>query len=342
MSGRSDIFMEDQLRARYIIAQSSFNRSFFTRQIDNMARQYPPLNSLLFFSTAARSLSFTLAAEELFVTRSAVSRQIKGLEDYLGVNLFIRSNSGLELTPEGLRYSNSLSLIFSEIRSATNMVLGQGEERKFKLGISSTFNATWLMKRLSRFYTEHPNLPVAFVTNALDVINEAVDFRHDTMDAAIRLGAGPWEGYHADKLLDVYVQPVCAPELLARQKQAGLGGLAEHNWLHYKHLPDLWSQWLSEAGAVGLQSSKLNHELDNVAVAVQAAVDGLGIIPMYRPLADPLLESGKLVVAHEFMMLKAESYYFVCPNDYASHPPTDIFRAWLLSEAEEFRSQWSE
>jgi LysR family glycine cleavage system transcriptional activator len=300
------------------------------------------LNSLLFFSTAARSLSFTLAAEELFVTRSAVSRQIKGLEDYLGVNLFDRTNTGLELTPEGLRYSNALSLIFSDIRNATNMVLGQEDEKKLKLGLSSTFNATWLMQRLNRFYTEHPNLPVAFVTNAVDVINEAVDLGSDTMDAVIRLGSGQWEGYHADKLLDVYVQPVCAPELLARQKQGGLAGLAEHNWLHYKHLPDLWSQWLGEAGASGLQSSQLNHELDNVAVAVQAAVDGLGIIPMYRPLADPLLESGTLVVAHDYMMLKSESYYFVCPSDYASHPPIDDFRTWLLAEAKEFRSQWSE
>lgn len=307
-----------------------------------MARHYPPLNSLLFFVTAARTSSFTLAAEKLFVTRSAVSRQIKGLEEYLGVRLFIRSKSGIALTPEGLAYSNSLSRVFEDIKSATNVLLGE-EKSHLKLGISSTFNATWLMSRLSDFHQLHPSLTIDFVTNPLDTIEETIDLRHDSIDAAIRFGHGDWEGCQTDKLLDVYVQLVCAPELLESDAATvNVNYLEEHNWLHYKHLPKLWPQWLESVGIEGMKTKKKNIELDNVAIAVQAAIDGLGIIPMYRPLADPLLDSGRLVIAHPYLMLKQEAYYFVCSENDPTHTPTEIFRTWILSIAKEFQTHWDQ
>ncbi len=307
-----------------------------------MAKHYPPLNSLLFFVTAAQTSSFTLAAEKLFVTRSAVSRQIKSLEDNLGVRLFTRSKSGIALTPEGLAYSNALSLVFEDIKSATDELLGE-EENHLKLGISPTFNATWLMSRLSDFYKLHPNLTIEFVTNPLDTIEETIDLRHESIDAAIRFGHGDWEGYQSDKLLDIHVQLVCAPGLLEGNESIDSPHyLEEHNWLHYKHLPELWPEWLDSVGTGKIKTNKKNIELDNVAIAVQAAVDGLGIIPMYRPLADPLLNSGQLVIAHPHLILKREAYYFVCRENNPRHTPTDIFRTWILSIAKEFRTHWDQ
>ncbi len=307
-----------------------------------MARHYPPLNALLVFLTSARTLSFTLAADELFVTRSAVSRQVKSLEDYLGVQLFHRSKSGLELTEKGIQYSNELSLIFAELKAATNAITGHEDDSKLKLGVSATFNATWLMSRLHNFYEQYPNIAIAFLTNNYDTGNESVDFSSDKIEAAIRLGHGDWEGVQCDKLFDIYVQPVCAPSLL--EKAGGhmsISDLANFNWLGYKHLPDLWHQWLAAAGDAKIYTEKKEIELDSVAVAVQAAVDGLGIIPMYRPLADPLLKSGQLVVANNYMMKKPNAYYFVCPNNYSEHKPTQEFRQWVLNEAQDFERQWT-
>lgn len=307
-----------------------------------MAKSYPPLSSLLVFVTAAGTSNFTLAAEKLFVTRSAVSRQIKKLEDHLGVRLFIRSKSGITLTPEGKTYSNALSVIFEDIKSATNELMGEGESH-LKLGISSTFNATWLMGRLSEFYELNPNSTIDFVTNVFDTIEETISFSNDGIDAAIRLGYGDWKGCRSEKLFDVYVQPVCAPSLLdGCETNTDMQGLENQNWLHYKHLPKLWSQWSSSLGNGEFNSKKKNIELDNVAIAVQAAVDGLGIIPMYRPLADPLLESGQLVVAHSHLMPMKEAYYFVSPDKITAHSPTDIFRTWILSVAKDFRASWAQ
>lgn len=307
-----------------------------------MARHYPPLNALLVFLTAARSLSFTVAAEELFVTRSAVSRQIKGLEDHLGIKLFNRLGTGLELTESGLLYSNKLSLIFADIKSATNLITGNRDENTFKLGISATFNSTWLMSRLNGFYDLHPSVAIAFLTNSVDMGTESVDFSNDSMDAAIRLGTGDWPSCQVDKLIDIHVQPVCAPGLMAKPVADNrVEDLAKYNWLGYAHLPNLWQDWLQDAGCGEMCTAKKEIELDNVAVAVQAAVDGLGIIPMYRPLADPLLASGQLVLAHEHIMLKPEAYYLVSPEGGNKHAPTDIFRQWVLAEAESFRQNWT-
>jgi LysR family transcriptional regulator, glycine cleavage system transcriptional activator len=162
------------------------------------------------------------------------------------------------------------------------------------------------------------------------------------MDAAIRFGTGDWDGCQVDKIFDIYVQPICSPKLLDKTAaRMSISDLSDYNWLGYQHLPRLWQQWLDAAGDGEVTTKKKEIELDNVSVAVQAAVDGLGIIPMYRPLADHLLDSGSLVPAHEFMMLKPEAYYFVCPLNYKEHKPTAIFREWLLSEAKSFTEKWN-
>lgn len=306
-----------------------------------MSRRLPPLNTLWVFLAASRSLSFTKAADELFITRSAVSRQIKNLEEHFGFKLFERHKVGLELTEQGIAYANSISNIFADLKIATNKLHHGTQEKKLRLGISATFNSTWLMSRLCNLEKTHSDLTLSFITNNFDTGNESVDFTGENMDAAIRLGSGDWLGCHSDKLLNIYVQPVCSPTLLDEIYQCGdINSLANYNWLHYNHLSTLWAQWLSNANAPSLKTNKRNITFDNVAVATQAAVDGLGIIPMYRPLADPLLQEGKLVVAHEHMMLKKESYYFVCPDTYLGDQAINLFREWIIKQSHDAQRQW--
>lgn len=306
-----------------------------------MSRRLPPLNTLWVFLAASRLLSFTKAADELFITRSAVSRQIKNLEDHFGFKLFERHKVGLELTEQGVIYANSISSIFADLKIATNILHHGTQEMKLKLGISATVNSTWLMSKLYKLEETHPDLILSFFTNSFDTEFDSTDFSGENMDAAIRLGNGEWPGCHSDKLIDIYVQPVCSPQLLDELYDSNdITSLANFNWLHYNHLSNLWTQWLSNTSAPALKTKKRNIVFDNVAVATQAAVDGLGIIPMYRPLADPLLQEGKLVVAHEYMALKKESYYFVCPETYESDQAISLFRDWIIKESQDAQSAW--
>jgi LysR family glycine cleavage system transcriptional activator len=298
-----------------------------------MSRRLPPLNTLWVFLAASRLLSFTKAADELFITRSAVSRQIKNLEEHFGFQLFERHKVGLELTEQGLIYANSISAIFADLKVATNALHHGTQEMKLKLGISATLNSTWLLSKLYKLDEAHPDLILSFFTSNFDTLDDSVDFSSEHMDAAIRLGKGDWLGCHSDKLIDIYVQPVCSPSLLDENISEDINNLASYNWLHYSHLPNLWTQWLSKTSSPALKTNKRNIVFDNVAVATQAAVDGLGIIPMYRPLADPLLQEGKLIVANEYMALKEESYYFVCPETYESDQAISRFRDWIINES---------
>ncbi|GHE82481.1 LysR substrate-binding domain-containing protein [Thalassotalea profundi] len=307
-----------------------------------MPNRLPPLNTLRVFLVASRLLSFTKAAEELFITRSAVSRQIKNLEEHFGFKLFERHKVSLELTQKGVTYANAISNIFADLKVATNALQHDSKELKLKLGISATLNSTWLMSRLCKLEKLHPDLTLSFFTNTFDTGKDSVDFLSGEMDAAIRLGTGNWPDCQSDKLLDIYVQPVCSPSLVEKAHDTGnINDLANYNWLHYNHLSDLWSQWLSHTSAPQLKTTKRDIVLDNVAVATQAAVDGLGIIPMYRPLADPLIKEGKLIIAHDYMMLKKEAYYFVCPQNFNDNQSIMLFREWIVKESYNSQLQWN-
>ncbi len=301
-----------------------------------MKGRYPPLNTLLVFLVASRTKSFTRAAETLFVTRSAVSRQIKSLEEFLGKSLFNRDKTHLTLTEEGSQYANALSLIFADLKVSTDQVMGLSNQSEMILNLSATINATWLMARLPGFEKKHPETTVNFITNSCDTGKEPVDFSSEQLDAAIRLGRGQWENCHIDKLFDVFVPPCAAPSLIEHHSFQETPLLDEYNWLHYSHLPDLWAQWATSAGMPGLKTKKKNIVLDNVAVATQAAVDGLGILPLYRTLSKHLLADNRVMPAHDHLMKKTESYYFLCPLNYENKLPVKTFRDWIVFEAEQF------
>ncbi len=300
-----------------------------------MEYRYPPLNTLHTFLLASRTQSFTQAADSLCVTRSAVSRQIKNLENQLGIKLFERHKSQLELTPKGLEYADSLSSIFADLKIATDLARGNGEDLKLKLSLSATFNTTWLINKLPLLEQSHPDLALAFTTHSYDTGTEPCNFDSGSMDAAIRLGSGPeqWPGCQVDKLVDLQIQPLCAPDLISGQTLERLEYLADYNWLHYQHMPDLWQQWLADAGAPELTTRKKNIVLDNISVAAHAMASGLGILPVYRPLADHSLRDGRTIVAHNHQMTNPDSYYFVCPTNYSQHTGVDIFRDWIVAQA---------
>ncbi len=298
-----------------------------------MKGRYPPLNALLVFLTASRVQSFTRAAEALCVTRSAVSRQIKSLEDYVGRPLFLRDNTNLELTPEGMRYANALSLIFSDLKIATGELMGDTDAAELKISLSATFNAAWLMQRFPKFEEQNKEIIPTFMTHGLDTGSEPVDFNSSQMGVAIRLGTGRWENCHVDKLLDIYVNMCASPNLVGDATFEDIRQIEDYNWLHYSHMPNLWEQWANSAGVPGLKTKKKNIVFDNVAVATQAVIDGLGILPCYQCFSEHLLADRRIKVVYDYAMKKPESYYLLCPLNYENQWAVKKFRDWAVDES---------
>src|ERR1700745_4360912 len=179
-----------------------------------MNSRLPSLNGLRAFEAAARHLSFTLAAAELNVTQTAISHQIRRLEQELGVRLFIRQNRSLTLTPEAREYLPGIRAAFNDLRLATDRLLRKDGDRVLTVSTLASFAAKWLLPRLSTFPHAHPEIAVRITSSP-----SLVDFRRDDVDAAIRYGRGHWPGLRADWLTADELFPGCSPALLKGDKQ---------------------------------------------------------------------------------------------------------------------------
>src|SRR4051812_30751437 len=178
-----------------------------------MAARLPSLNGLRAFEAAARHMSFTLAASELNVTQTAISHQIRRLEEELGIRLFVRQNRTLSLTPEAKEYLPGIRAAFNDLRLATDRLLRKDDGNVLTVSTLASLAAKWLLPRISSFQQQHPGIDVRITTSTA-----LVDFRRDGVDAAIRYGRGQWPGLRADWLMADKMFPVCSPELLKGKK----------------------------------------------------------------------------------------------------------------------------
>lgn len=293
-----------------------------------MSRRLPPLNALRAFEAAARLLSFTRAAEELFVTQAAVSHQIKALEAYLGVKLFYRRNRCLLLTEAGQRYFLDIKDIFTGIHDATERLLAVSAKGSLTVCLQPSFAIQWLVPRLALFNAEHPDI---------DVRIKAVDLNEgslvDDVDVAIYYGQGHWPGLSAVQLHNEYLIPVCAPSLLQGAKPlTKLSDLAAHTLLHDGSRAD-WQAWYKQTGLVAAnvhQGSIFSHS----SMVLQAAIHGQGVALGHSVLAEPELAAGRLVCPFEQVLLSNKAYYVVCQASEAGLTKIAAFRDWMLALVE--------
>src|SRR6185312_1409960 len=209
-----------------------------------MTARLPSLNGLRAFEAAARHLSFTLAASELNVTQTAISHQIRRLEDELGIKLFIRQNRALALTPKAREYLPGIRAAFNDLRLATDRIQRRGADRVLTVSTLASLAAKWLLPRLSGFQEAHPDIDVRITTST-----SLVDFRDGDVDAAIRYGRGEWPGLRADWLMADELFPVCSPALLKGPRALKRPeDLANHVLLHSSNNDDDWRLWLTAAG----------------------------------------------------------------------------------------------
>src|SRR6188472_3322496 len=239
-----------------------------------MTARLPSLNGLRAFEAAARHLSFTQAAAELNVTQTAISHQIKRLEEELGVRLFVRQNRALTLTPQAVDYLPGIRAAFNDLRLATDRLLRKDDDHVLTVSTLASLAAKWLLPRLTAFQEAHHGIDVRITTST-----SLVDFQRDKVDAAIRYGRGQWAGLRADWLMADELFPVCSPALLQGDKPLRCPeDLAHHTLLHTTGgYEDDWRLWLTAAGFSAGMPRRVELGFDLIFMTIQAAIDGVGI-----------------------------------------------------------------
>ncbi|NKF50135.1 transcriptional regulator GcvA [Shewanella sp. WXL01] len=298
-----------------------------------MSRRLPPLNAVKAFEAAARHLSFTRAAEELFVTQAAVSHQIKALEDFLGLKLFRRKNRSLLLTEEGQSYFLDIKDIFVQLGEATDRLLARSAVGSLTVSMSPSFAIQWLVPRLSQFSEKNPDIDVRI--KAVDSDTGALT---DDVDVAIYYGQGNWPGLRADKLRNEVLIPVCSPLLLNGPKPLNEPkDLKHHTLLHDSSRHD-WQAWFRQCDITDINVNQ-GPIFSHSSLVLQAATHGQGIALGYSVLARPDIKAGRLVCPFSEVLVSKDAYYLVCQQSHSELGKVSAFREWMVDMfAEESRS----
>jgi LysR family glycine cleavage system transcriptional activator len=297
----------------------------------DMAARLPSLNGLRAFEAAARHLSFTVAASELNVTQTAISHQIRRLEEELGIRLFVRRNRALALTPEAKDYLPGVRAAFNDLRLATDRLLRRDDDHVLTVSTLASLAAKWLLPRLSTFQEAHRGIDVRITTST-----GLVDFRTGGVDAAIRYGRGHWQGLRADWLMADELFPVCSPALLRGDKPLRCPqDLVHHTLLHSSGgYDDDWRQWLTAAGLPADISKQPGLSFDLIFLTVQAAIDGSGVAMGRTSYVQDDIAKGRLVVPFEIALPADAGFYLVSPETKADPPKLAAFRQWLKASAQ--------
>src|SRR5580698_9453226 len=291
-----------------------------------MTARLPSLNGLRAFEAAARHLSFTVAASELNVTQTAISHQIRRLEEELGIRLFVRQNRALALTPEARDYLPGVRAAFNDLRLATDRLLRKNDGHVLTVSTLASLAAKWLLPRLSTFQEAHPGIDVRITTST-----GLVDFNTGDVDAAIRYGRGHWAGIRAEWLMADELFPVCSPALLAGDKPLRCPqDLADHTFLHTSGgYDDDWRLWLTAAGLPSNISKHAGVSFDLIFLTVQAAIDGHGVAMGRTSYVADDIAKGRLVVPFKITLPADAGFYLVSPEARADPPKLRAFRQWL-------------
>jgi LysR family transcriptional regulator, glycine cleavage system transcriptional activator len=290
-----------------------------------MARRLPPLNGLKAFEAAARSESFTRAAEELNVTPGAVSHQVKSLEDTLGLKLFRRERQRLFLTDAGRNYLAVIRDALDRIAVGTERLLQRQESGVLTVSTSPDFAAKWLVNRLSRFAEKYPDVDLR-----VSATTHYVDFARDDVDIAIRHGDGNWPGLDVQRLYSERLFPVCSPKLVVgRNRITKAADLLKFPLLRLEDAKN-WTRLFEAAGVKATVGP--GPVLNRASMLIDAAIDGQGIALARTALAAWDLINGRLVRPVGLSLRMANTYWIVCPKVASNVPKIATFQNWVLAE----------
>ena len=293
-----------------------------------LRRVMPSLTALQFFDAAVRHMSFTRAAADLNVTQSAVSRQIRELEGFLGQPLFHRIKQRLVLTEAGEAYAGSVRDLLNQAEAATLQVMAyNGKGGVLTVALLPTFGSRWLVPRLGDFIARHQDIQLNLVAQV-----KPFDFSGSGIDAAIHFGSDVWPDAVCHRLMGEVIVPVCAPSLLAgRPELERPGDVAQFPLLQLTTRPQAWTDWLRAAGVDSFDGPH-GPRFEEFHMVIQAAIAGLGMAVLPRFLIQEELASGRLVVACDRPVTSDQAYYLVHPEGKADLYKVCVFRDWLIEQ----------
>lgn len=299
-----------------------------------MRRKIPSTAALVAFEAAARHQSFTRAAEELALTQSAICRQIGGLEEFLGLELFRRSRRGVKLTEAGQSYARRVATQLDAVERDTLSVMGQQGAMTIELALVPTFGTQWLLPRLQQFQTLHPEITVNLTNRTRPFLFADTDF-----DAAIYFGDGEWSGTVAHPLMPERSVPVCSPALLDGAAALTPQDLAEMPLLQQTTRPYAWRQWFDSLG-MKVARDMTGPRLELFSMLAQAAEHQMGIALIPPFLIQRELAEGRLVIAHPHSYRREDqAYHLMIPERRVESAALNAFRDWLLNEARVWMAQ---
>lgn len=299
------------------------------------ARIHPPSTTMLrVFESTARHLSFTRAGDELCLTQSAISKQIKGLEDQLGRTLFVRVHRGLALTPAGESYYHDIAPLLAAMERATERLVDSHDVTRLTLYVFVSLGERWLIDRLHTFVEAHADIEIQ-----LTAMLSSDGKRQSETDGEFRFGVGTWPGCVADYLFGREMVLVASPTLLARH-----GGIASSldvlrfPWLQHFQVPHAWNELIESlpelAAAARTRPVPQASMYEYYNVLIRAAVVGMGLALVPRVWVSQELASGQLVNPLGLGLVSRYGYYFVVPEHKSESPAVAAFRRWLLEEAQ--------
>lgn len=294
-----------------------------------MSRDLPSLNAVRMFEVAARHLNFTRAAEQLYVTQGAVSRQVKHLEQDLGQLLFRRDGPKLELTNAGVSFYRATEEALAIIRRSTLEMKRLSAKPMLTLSILPSLAAKWLLPRITSFQHDNNDIDLRLATSY-----DAVDFnQRPDIDIAIRFGSGDWPNLYSKRLINEQVFPVCSPTFLANAKKLSRPeDIAKQPLIFASGEYDQWSDWFEAAGVLA-PAHQDGPIYNDALLLIQSAIEGQGVTLGRSLLVDDELRSGRLVRLFDISVACANSYFFVCPDGREQEANIASLMQWLVEEA---------
>lgn len=296
-------------------------------------RGLPPLGALVIFEAAARRQSFTRAAEDLGVTQAAVSRQVRVLENALGLALFERTHRGIELTAQGRLLSATMSESLGQIAATVERISEGARHEELAVAATVAFSQLWLVPRLARFREANPDTRLVLLAQ-----DSEADISRDDADVAIRYGDGGWKDGRVVVLFADSVYPVCSPGYLGGHPvPVCVDDLRGHALISAHPRRADWLDWAGWFTAFGLAGSRFDTLLtcNSYADAVQAAVVGEGIALGWHRLVAPLVQEGALVRVTPEIWQTREGYHLVLDRERRQRPAVAGFLNWIRTAAAE-------
>lgn len=291
-----------------------------------MKRALPPFSAVRAFEAAARHLSFKSAAEELNVSQSAISHQIKALEEFLQQPLFRRCANAVTLTDTGNRYYHDVSLVLDQLDETTRNNRKQASRRSLHVRSTPAFAARWLLRNVNDFNTTHPEIELKVTTSI-----ETTDFRADDVDLLVQYGQQGADGLSVEAFMTTSRIPVCSPELISKGPPiVQPGDLLQHTLLR-DMVGDEWADWFKTAGVEcrGRISGPIFEHCD---LSLRAAEQGQGIALAYEALIERELANGTLVRLCNAKTRPNVVYSLACPQAWLDRTNISAFRSWLFKK----------